>query len=92
MQRVEYKASVLPDGHLSCPENVKQRLGLVNGTEVKVIIISSDAPGEKTEKMVKRSVSQKGTGICGIWQDERDAEEIIRDIYSNRRGFKEIEL
>lgn len=27
------------------------------------------------------------TGICGLWQDERDAEEIIRDLKKARTGF-----
>ncbi len=26
-------------------------------------------------------------GLCGIWQDERDADEIIEDIYSHRTGI-----
>lgn len=41
---------------------------------------------EKTES--------ESTGLCGIWQDERTAEEIIEDIYSSRTGFcnREIDL
>ena len=27
------------------------------------------------------------TGICGIWQDDRCAEEIIRDLKEARTGF-----
>lgn len=84
MINVEYKAKVLPDGHLSCPEDIKKRLRLSNGTEVKVII--------SVERKISESETEKKTGFCGIWQDDRDAQEIIRDIYSNRRGFKEVSL
>ncbi|MFZ2633410.1 MAG: hypothetical protein WA081_18240 [Desulfosalsimonadaceae bacterium] len=27
------------------------------------------------------------SGLCGAWQDNRKAEEIIEDIYSHRTGF-----
>lgn len=90
MVNVEYKAKVLPDGHLSCPEDVKKKLCLLNGAEVKVII----SVGERTSVPHYKSPSEteEGTGLCGAWQDDRDAEEIIQDIYLSRRGFKEVIL
>jgi len=27
------------------------------------------------------------SGLCGIWVDERDAEQIIEEIHSHRTGF-----
>ena len=27
------------------------------------------------------------SGLCGLWQDERNPEEIVTDIYSDRTGF-----
>jgi len=29
----------------------------------------------------------KGSGLCGIWEDERSASEIIKDIRLRRTGF-----
>lgn len=35
----------------------------------------------------KHGVSKKKTGLCGMWEDGRSAEEIIRDIKSHRKWF-----
>ncbi len=32
------------------------------------------------------------TGLCGIWQDDRSADEIIRDIYTHRTGLGDREI
>ena len=90
MPSVEYKAKVLPDGHLSCPESVKKKLHLKEGFEVK-IVMEIERMKEPLEAGAA-SISKKSTGLCGIWQDSRNAEEIIRDIYSNRTGFKEVKI
>jgi hypothetical protein len=29
----------------------------------------------------------KSSGLCGIWKDDRNAEDIIKDIRSHRTGF-----
>ncbi len=31
--------------------------------------------------------SEQTSGLCGIWQDDRSAEEIIEDIHKHRTGF-----
>jgi len=36
---------------------------------------------------LKREEKRRSTGFCGIWKDERSADEIIDDIYSHRTGF-----
>ncbi|MFH1561970.1 MAG: hypothetical protein ABIF11_00930 [Nitrospirota bacterium] len=87
MINIEYQARILPDGHLSCPENIKKRLMVLNGTEFKVII-NVEEKGFTPFTLV--SEPEEKTGLCGVWQDDRDAEEIIKDIYSHRRGFKEV--
>lgn len=89
MLNVEYEAKVLPDGHLSCPESIKEKLRLSNGTEVKVIIMIEEIPPAFYKSLAR---TEKKTGFCGVWQDDREAEEIVQDIYSNRRGFKEVVL
>ncbi len=43
---------------------------------------------------IKKSYIKKSSGLCGIWEDERSADEIINDIRSYRTGFggREIKL
>jgi len=43
---------------------------------------------------IKKSKIKKLSGLCGIWDDERNADEIINDIHSCRTGFggREIKL
>jgi len=43
---------------------------------------------------IKKSYIKKSSGLCGIWDDERNADEIINDIRSYRTGFggREIKL
>ncbi len=31
--------------------------------------------------------AERTSGLCGIWQDDRSAEEIIEDIRKHRTGF-----
>jgi len=38
----------------------------------------------------KIALSAKETGLCGSWDDERTAEEIIRDIKNHRRWLVRI--
>ncbi|MCL0066153.1 hypothetical protein M1N79_04685 [Dehalococcoidia bacterium] len=82
--------AVLADGHLSCPESVKERLHLEEGVEVKVVMEIEDSR-ETLEKGMGLT-PREGTVLCGIWKDDRSAEEIIGDIYSSRTGFKEVKL
>ena len=35
---------------------------------------------------LKQVLLEKKTGLCGSWDDEKTAEEIIRDIKTHRRG------
>lgn len=90
MPSVEYKAKVLPDGHLSCPESIKKNLHLKEGFEVKIVMEIESA--REVHGKEEALTSNDSTGLCGIWKDERIAEEIIRDIYSSRTGFKEVEI
>ncbi len=57
----------------------------------------------KIVRSVKESLSigkisskkrEQASGLCGIWQDDRSAEEIIEDIRKHRTGFggREISL
>ncbi len=48
----------------------------------------------KILRSLKKSISVatkkeriKKSGLCGIWRDKRNAEEIIEEIHSHRSGF-----
>ena len=63
MEIAEYKGKILQDGRLSCPDEVKKRLHLTNGSTVKVAI----SPLEEGQI----------TKLKGIWQGvEISAEDI----------------
>ncbi len=64
MEAVEYKGKILQDGHLSCPDEVKKRLHLTNGSAVKVAVSPL-----KEEQITK---------LKGIWQGVEISAEDIR--------------
>ena len=35
----------------------------------------------------ERTITKKKTGLCGSWEDDRSAEEIIKDIKAHRKWF-----
>ncbi len=80
MKTVEYTTTILPDGHLAIPKEVKKKLDLTETSKVKVIIA-------KEEKEKIRS-TQEFLKLFGTWEDDRDANEIINDIYETRQSSK----
>jgi len=46
--------------------------------------------GIAVKVMVSGKPVQKSSGLCGIWQDDRPAEEIVDEIISARSKGKEI--
>lgn len=36
---------------------------------------------------LRKTIEKKSSGLCGIWDDNRSADEIINDIHSFRTGF-----
>ena len=77
--KIEYKAKILSDGHLSLPDNIKERLHLKSDDIVKVIVT----------KVVNRKPSERFLATFGSWEAKRTAEEIIEDIYGSR-GSREV--
>lgn len=49
---------------------------------------------KKSFSLNNRNIELKSgeSGLCGIWEDERNAEEIIYDIYTSRTGFGKREV
>jgi bifunctional DNA-binding transcriptional regulator/antitoxin component of YhaV-PrlF toxin-antitoxin module len=74
--KIEYKAKILSDGHLSLPDNIKEKLYLKSDDIVKVIVT----------KVVNKKQSERFLATFGSWEDERTAEEIIKDIYGSRKS------
>lgn len=72
MKRNEYIAKVLPDGHLLLPPTFISRLNLKVNSKIRILIIpDTDKSGLNR--------------FCGKWQDERSAEDIVSEIYSERK-------
>lgn len=38
---------------------------------------------------VAKKEKAKESGLCGIWKDDKSADEIIKDIHAHRTGFGE---
>ena len=100
MINVEYQAKVLSDGHLSCPESIKRKLHLSNGSEIKVILLNewsteSTKEGEnskligKQEKPKRKEVSFAELPVCGIWADREDMKESVQWVNHLRVDVKE---
>ena len=76
MKTVKYTTTILSDGHLFIPEDVKKELELDNNSIVKVVIAKEEGiKAKSTEEFLK---------LFGTWEDERDADEIIKEIYETR--------
>lgn len=71
MEKIEYIAEVLPDGHLSLPEDIIKQLKLKAHSKLRVQI--------QSEKKTKQDLSR----FCGQWQEE-NIEDIVNDIYHSR--------
>ena len=72
METIEYIAEVLPDGNLSVPDAIIKKLNLKSHSKLRISIL----PLETSKKGMSR--------FCGKWQDDREAEKIIEDIYKSR--------
>lgn len=73
--KIEYKAKILSDGHLSLPDNIRERLHLKSDDMVKVIVT----------KVVNKKPSERFLATFGSWEDERTAEEIIEEAVNQER-------
>jgi len=71
LEKIEYIAELLPDGHLSLPENIIKQLKLKAHSKLRVQIHS--------EEKAKDGLSR----FCGQWQGD-DVEDIVNDIFNSR--------
>jgi hypothetical protein len=70
MKAINYTAKVLPDGHLSLPENVKKEMGLAVNSTVKITL----------EKTTRRDEAVKAFGVWSERGDIKDGVEYVEDI------------
>jgi hypothetical protein len=74
--KTEYEEMVLKEIR-EIPDNAHpQILKILRSVKESILTVDTSK-----EAMVKES------GLCSIWQDDRIAEEIIKDIHENRTGF-----
>lgn len=61
--------------------------GLPEETLPMVIKILHSLKGSLVTIKIKKSIRKKSSGLCGILEDNRSADEIINDIRSYRTGY-----
>ena len=62
MKTAKYIAKVLPDGHLSLPEEIREKMGLVANSRVKVVL----------EREIQR---EKAIEAFGAWSERSDIKD-----------------
>lgn len=73
MKAVEYTTNISKNGVLLLPREILQELNVMKDSKVKIVLLYDDKSGKKDL-----------TRFCGKWQDKRDANEIIKGIYTDR--------
>jgi hypothetical protein len=73
MKAVEYITNISENGVLLLPKEILQELNVMKNSKIKVVLLYEDEPGKKDL-----------TRFCGMWQDKRDANAIIKGIYADR--------
>ncbi len=87
MQRIEYQTSITDSGQIPLPLEIRNRLSLNPNQPISVVIehqVSSIKFRVKISNETKTS-----SGLCGIWDDDRDADEIVRELRSLRSPGRE---
>jgi len=75
--RAEYEKMILKEVREMPGEVLPQVVKIIHS--LKESVLSVKVPHKKGEA--------KGSGLCGIWNDDRSASEIIKDIHLHRTGF-----
>jgi bifunctional DNA-binding transcriptional regulator/antitoxin component of YhaV-PrlF toxin-antitoxin module len=74
MKAMTYIAKVLPDGHLSLPEEIKEKMGLTANTRVKVVV----------EREAQR---EKALEAFGTWAEREDIKTGVEYVEEIRAGW-----
>ncbi len=73
MKAIEYTTNISTNGIFSLPKKFLQELNINKNSKVKILLLYEDEP-------VKKRLAK----FCGEWQDERNAHDILKEIYSDR--------
>jgi len=74
MKAINYTAKVLPDGHISLPDEIKEEMGLAVNSVVRV----------RLERDVKKENAIKA---FGIWSDRSEIKSGIEYVEDIRSGW-----
>jgi len=74
MKTIQCTVEVFPDGCMILPEDIVRKMNIKMKSRLRILILNE----EKPENNLNR--------FCGKWQDDKDAEDIISDIYKNRKN------
>jgi hypothetical protein len=72
MKTINCTAKLLPDGYLLLPPDVLKKIKKKKNAAHRIIILNTDTP--------KKGLSR----FCGRWKDDRDADEIVSEIFKDR--------
>lgn len=76
MKAIKYIAKVLPDGHLSLPEEIKEKMKLSANSKVKVILEIE-------------SQREKAIESFGAWSERSDIKNGVEYLENIRSGWSE---
>ncbi|MCK5217675.1 MAG: hypothetical protein KAJ93_07795 [Methanosarcinales archaeon] len=74
MKAINYIAKVLPDGHLSLPEDIKKEMGLIVNSTVKITL-------------EKKNRKDEAIRAFGVWSERTDIKNGTEYIEKIRTGW-----
>jgi hypothetical protein len=74
MKVINYTAKVLPDGHLSLPEDIKKEMGLIVNSTVKITL-------------EKKNRKDEAIRAFGVWSERTDIKNGTEYIENTRTGW-----
>ncbi len=87
MQRIEYQTSITDGGQIPLPLEIRNRLSLNPNQPVRVVIEHGVSP--IIFHVAISDETKKSSGLCGIWDDDRNADEIVGELMSLRSPGRE---
>ncbi|MGE0084501.1 MAG: hypothetical protein AB7S75_08770 [Desulfococcaceae bacterium] len=91
MQMIEYQTTLTDSGYIPFPPEIRKQLVLKPDQKIRVIIEKEVSP-VTVHVVIPDKNEKKSSGLCGIWEDERDADEIVRELRALRSLGRECDL
>lgn len=93
MEAIEYKARVLPDGHLSLPDKIKSRLDI--NQEIRVLVLVDEKQISSIWDEIKADIAKRHPELISQTKEEakEEFERLSKKIAQNMRfeNWKEAE-